>query len=511
MELQQEPTCTTINVTLDSTDAKVLSVATKADPSVKVAAKAPVSFPHNLSKKLGIFIAQDGRAYAIMADAGNSYALAVGSGKLNNVIRQLALKEGITLRKNDLGDINSHLYSVAEMSGVTQQVWYRVAKINNGIEIDVGDVAHTRIVIQSGKVTTVTSGSATLFWRTKSTLPLTLPAANGNLKLLNKYLNLHAINATIFLGWLTYTLASPKGSASKYVILILEGNQGAGKSNFCRMIINLLDPNVVGIQVMPSNLKDLSIAAQNGHVLCFDNVREFNQTMADALCIASTGGALTARQLYSDGEQSILFLHTALVLNGIHSFVTEADLAQRCLTIEMLPITESDRKSDADLAVAFQCDLPEIMAGLYELTAEIMAALPKAKVTNPQRMIDFVKWLAAMEIAHGAPAGIYQDVYADILDQGQFETVLENHLAAAVMDFTQYHVNGQWVGTSKELLEELNVHADAGTKRSKAWPSNPISLSKRLKPILHSLATQGIKLTFSRCKLRTITITVGGK
>ena len=62
---------------------------------------------------------------------------------------------------------------------------------------------------------------------------------------------------------------------------------------------------------------------------------------------------------------------------------------------------------------ALEADLPVIQRGLFDLIAQIMAHLPSVEVTNPQRMIDFVRWLAALEMVDGTPAGIYQDVYAE--------------------------------------------------------------------------------------------------
>lgn len=466
-------------------------------------------FPHNLPDKLGLFLGHDGHAYVTMKEAGNPYALAIGSSKVSNIIRHLAHSEGITLRKSDIGDLNHHLQAQAEMAGTIKPVSYRVAQIPGGIEIDAGDIKHTRIRVMPGKVDVLTEGSETLFYRTKSALPMVLPAEVGNLRLLEKYLNLHPVSITLFIAWLAYTLAHPKAPTSKYVILVLQGSQGSGKSALCMIIMQLLDPSIVGVQLMPTNPKDLAIAAQNSHVLCLDNIRELKQSTSDMLCVAATGGALTSRQLYSDADQSVLYLHVALVLNGIHSFISEPDLAQRCLPLEMRHLPEKSRRSEAELAKEFQTDLPAIMRGLLDLIADIFTHLPNAEVTNPERMIDFVKWLAGMEMAHGAPPGVYQSAYSDAIQQGQLDSLLDNTLAAAMLDFALVHKN--WTGTPAELLIALNKHANFRTQRDKDWPQNPIALSKRLKPLQHALMTQGIHLEFVRGKNRSITINTQGR
>lgn len=464
-------------------------------------------FPNNLPSKLGIFLGQNGIAYAVMRDRGNPYALPVGSRQLGNAIREIGQTEGITLRKAEVNDINGVLQAHAEMAGVCKDVFFRVAPVAGGIEIDLGEENHIRARVTAGKVERVVQSSTALFYRTQGSRPMVVPASVGNIDLLKKYLNMDAISATLFTAWLAYTLAHPKVPTSKFVILVLQGNQGSGKTSLCNnIILPLIDPNHIGVQVLPGNAKDLAIAAQNAHVLCFDNVREFKQSIADTLCIAATGGALTGRQLYSDADQHVIRLHVALVLNGLHSFIDQPDLAQRCLPIQLRPISEGNRKSEEQLVREFEADAPAIMRGLLDLIAQVFVHLPTVEPDNPERMIDFARWLAAMEKAQGIPAGIYQTEYSQALNQGQLDSILENPLAATMVDFAQRMSRSEWSGTPAELLGKLNEHADIGAQRSKQWPQNAIALSKRLLPLQASLQSQGIAVDLHRGKHRTITI-----
>jgi hypothetical protein len=336
---------------------------------------------------------------------------------------------------------------------------------------------------------------------------MVIPAEEGNLKLLKSHVNLSDLDFLLFTAWLSYTLAHPKVATSKYVILVIQGDQGSGKTYLCNhVILNLLDPNHVGVQVFPGNSKDLTIAAQNAHVLCYDNMRNFRPDMSDILCMAATGGAISNRALYTDADQHIHYLHVALVLNGIHSFVTQADLAQRCMPIRTRTMDEANRKSEAVMVKALEADLPVIFRGLLDLIASVFQHLPDAEVTNPERMLDFVYWLAAMEKAHDVPAGVYQGAYSDALHQSQLDSLLDNSLGAAVIEFASCMKDKKWSGTPKDLLEELSKDVATRTVYSREWPSNPIALSKRLNALKGSLLTQGIAIEFSRGKERTITL-----
>lgn len=155
--------------------------------------------------------------------------------------------------------------------------------------------------------------------------------------------------------------------------------------------------------------------------------------------------------------------------------------------------------------------MPTILRGLFDLMAKILVHLPDAKVTNPQRMIELVRWLAAMEMVDGAPAGTYQDVYADALNEGQLDALLDNSLGSAVIDFAATLDGAAWSGSPAELLAKLNQLRAYGLQRPpRDWPENEIALSKRLAPLQAALMTQGVRVQFKRGKHRTINISNTG-
>lgn len=464
--------------------------------------------PYNLHLKISLIRNQAGKAYAVIREGGNPYALAIRSKKLNAIILELARRDGVNLKKADLADLNDALEAYAEQHGDAVDVWLRVAKIEGGVEIDVGDDQHTRVRITAGKIEILPSGSDTVFYRTANCKAMVMPAETGTSQLLKKYLNVHPSDAVLMIAWISFILAHPKMPSAKYPILVLQGSEGSGKTSICKnVIIRIIDPSQIGVQVFPHNAKDLAIAGQNAHVLCFDNLRGFKANMADMLCVAATGGTITTRQLYTDADQQAITLHVALVLNGIHSFINQPDLSQRSLPIQLIAMDKAKRKSEEELIKEFEADLPAIMRGLFDLIACIFVHLPNVAITDPERMIDFVKWLAAMEMAEGVPVGVYQGAYSHTLQQGQLDTLMDNPLAAAIIEFSDAHADESWSGTPAKLLTALDEIVSFGTQRSREWPQNPISLSKRIAGLQAGLLSQGIKVELTRGKQRTVTIT----
>lgn len=488
------------------------------DPSISAGSVAPKipspvvaklkRFPDNLPLELGITLDEkSGKAFAVMLDRKNPYAIPVGSRALNNIIRDLALADDVDkVTKHTLADINENLQAYAERSGKVASVWSRIAPIDGGIEIDLGNEQHTRVKIADAQVEIVTAGSETLFYRPLVSRAMVTPADQGDYRLLKKYVNLDWTSFLLLVAWLTYTIAHPKVPTSKYVILAVFGGQGSGKSLLTKLIKSLIDPSNVDAQVLPNNHKDIAVAAQQTHVLCYDNLRRLTETISDALCTAATGGSMSCRQLYSDSEQHVVQLHTALVLNGIHSFIDQPDLAQRCLPLYLKPLAPGNRRSEGEMAEALAADMPLIQRGLFDLIARTYTHLRGVEVTMPERMLDFCRWLAAMEKGVGVGAGTYQGAYSDALKQGQREALLDNVLAATVLEFGENLPDGEWAGTPSKLLEALSWVPSAPPQKSRDWPDNPITLSKRLQSLQAGLLTQGVRVEFSRGKERTITV-----
>lgn len=73
----------------------------------------------------------------------NPFVLAVGSRALNNIIRKEGRAAGTWLRPSAVTDVNHYLQAEVDMAGFVADIWYRVAPIDGGIEIDLGDESHS--------------------------------------------------------------------------------------------------------------------------------------------------------------------------------------------------------------------------------------------------------------------------------------------------------------------------------------------------------------------------------
>jgi hypothetical protein len=483
-----------------------MSLETPKDPS-RVPANTPApapaqdkrSSPHYLLDGTECVRGHDGHAYIVVNVNGKLLGLRVGSRAAHQFIRS---RSDAVLKRSELQEIDYLAQSFAESFGRLVHVWVRVAQFPGGVEIDLSDDQLPRVRITAAGVQEVHE-SETVFYRPAQMRALPRPAASGSLEQLYPYLPSDDASRGLLLAWLTYTIAHPKAQENKFVILALTGSQGSGKTLLSKLVQRVTDPSVVSVQVLPNTAKDIAIALQNAHVVFYDNLRSFPPHIADALCIAATGGVISSRQLYTDADQQLVPLHGAVVLNGLHHFIDQPDLAQRCLRIHLPEIHGDKRRSEQAMEAEFLAAYPAIMRSLYDLTAKIFAALPTAEVTHEHRMYDFARWLAAMGDVLGHH--FLQEMFSRQQAEGQRDALQENVLSAAVLQFAEA-LEEEWSDTPSALWKALSDMVGPQVARSRDWPQNAIALSKRLTPMQVALRSQGVKLSFSRDTERKVTI-----
>jgi hypothetical protein len=112
-------------------------------------------------------------------------------------------------------------------------------------------------------------------------------------------------------------------------LLAISGEQGSAKTMLSKMPKALVDPNVAPVRALPREERELMIAANNGHLLAFDNLSGLPARLSDALCRLASGGSFAVRQLYTDEDEVLFRASRPLLVNGIEDVISRADLADR--------------------------------------------------------------------------------------------------------------------------------------------------------------------------------------
>ena len=130
------------------------------------------------------------------------------------------------------------------------------------------------------------------FRRAAGMQALSTPRPGGSIETLRHFLNIQGDNNFILV--VVWALAVLR-NRGPYPVLVLSGEQGSTKSTFSAVLRALLDPNTALLYALPWEERDLFIAANNGHVLAFDNVSGLPAWSSDMLCRLATGDGFAVR------------------------------------------------------------------------------------------------------------------------------------------------------------------------------------------------------------------------
>jgi putative DNA primase/helicase len=390
----------------------------------------------------------------------------------------------------------------ATNEGPRQEPWMRTGMRDGRLYLDLCDEAWRAVEIDASGWR-VLERHGLPFTRTPSMQPLPAPCEDDACSIdeLRPFINTAAEeDFTLVAGWLVGALRN----RGPYPVLILNGQQGTGKSFLTKLLRSLVDPNVAPIRSAPDKDRDLLTAAINAHMLVIDNMSTMPNWLADALCRLATGGGFGVRTNYTDKEETVLNATKPILLNGIPSLVDRPDLGDRAVTIRLSPISEEARRPEDEIDEAWEEARPRVLAALCDALSAAVRNLSSVKLTRSPRLADFAKWVTAAEQGLGWERGTFVDAYAsnrkDIADSAFEASPVAMAIAALLDDRELFH------GRAMDLLPLLRDKADPAITSQKWWPQTAQSLGNQLDRVIPTLKTRGITVERRHSGDRFITI-----
>ena len=386
--------------------------------------------------------------------------------------------------RNSIGDAIATLTSIAKFRGQCHPIWLRTAAIAEHIAIDTG--SDNVIMIGSEGVKEQPAASVR-FRRTAGMLALPKwNEAQPDFARIWKYLNVCDEHRPLVAGFMLAALR-PTGP---YPILFLGGEQGTGKSTATRVIRRLIDPSTALLRAPPKDVRDLLVAAYNCWLLALDNLSYLTPQLSDALCRLATGGAISERALYSNTDEVLIEVQRPVIVNGIEDVATRPDLAERGLHIELDMIRV--RQSESDFWRDFDKDAPAIFAGLLDGLVQSVSDHRRIDLGPLPRMADFAKFAAAGMQPLGFSAETFINSYRANLETGLFAGFESSLVGRALVRLVRDQ--GQWKGTTTELLTALSRFVEDSEARSANWPKSPRALSGAIRRLAPALRLQGLDI-----------------
>jgi hypothetical protein len=379
----------------------------------------------------------------------------------------------------------------AQFDAPERMVHIRVAEYDDRIYLDLADSDWRAIQIGPDGWQVVTSPPVR-FRRAAGMLPLPVPQRGGSIEALAAFLNLPAPDEFVLvIAWLLAALQR----GGPYPLLVIAGEQGSAKTVLTKILRALIDPNAAPTRALPREERDLMIAANNGHILAFDNLSGLPSWLSDALCRLASGGSFATRQLYTDCDEVLFQAARPAILNGIEDIVCRSDLADRAIFLTLEPIADERRRMERQLWREFEVARPRILGALFDAAAQGLRGLSRVRLERLPRMADFALWATACETAFWPP-GTFLRVY-DANRRAAIERVIEaDPVAVFVREIMA--VRGTWAGRASDLLRVRIAAGEDVLDGTTGWPKNPRALAGRLRRCQTFLRTVGIDIAFSR-------------
>ena len=378
----------------------------------------------------------------------------------------------------------------AQFDAPERAVSIRVAEHAGRLYLDLAD-EHWRAVAIGPDGWQVLGSPPVRFRRPAGMLPLPMPEHGGSIEALRPFLNVSNQNDfMLIVAWLLAALR-PTGP---YPLLAISGEQGSAKTVLSKVLRALVDPNVAPVRALPREERELMIAANNGHLLAFDNLSGLSPLLSDALCRLASGGSFAVRQLYTNDEEVLFKAARPTLLNGIEDVIGRSDLADRAIFLTLGPIGEEQRRSENELWRQFEFVRPAILGALLDAAAQGLKAMGSVHLERLPRMADFALWATACETALW-PSGTFTRAYTANRKTAIEEVVDTDPIAASVREIMSER--NCWTGSAADLLR-VSIERSRQTGDRTSWPKNPRALAGHLRRVQTSLRTLGIDISFSR-------------
>jgi 5S rRNA maturation endonuclease (ribonuclease M5) len=394
-------------------------------------------------------------------------------------------QEGRVPRSGALVDAMNILQGIAQ-SKLPTPLHLRFAPHGDLIYLDLGNREGDVVRVGPEGWELVEGPIPVTFRRSVLTAPMPIPVQGGSLDALRAFFNVDDGSWELIRGYAVAALFTDVPQP----ILILEGEQGSGKSGAARRLATLLDPSPASLRSAPRDEKEWTVTATGSVVIVLDNMSGVPTWLSNSLCRSVTGDATIRRQLYTDSDLVVTGFRRVVIMTGIELSHLPPDLVDRALRVELSAITPDKRRSETELDRAFEDEHALILGALLDLAGRAMRHKTSADdVGVLPRMADHALILAALDKGAG---GSHLEAFMAASRSATADLAEGDELCEAILDFMAART--EWSGTASELLQKLN----AANKDAWGWPKTASHLSAALKRRAPVLRANGVEFAQRR-------------
>jgi len=418
-------------------------------------------------------------------------------GTVSHPIRSEAMRSFIRLRfhvatgktigRDALAEIIDLMEAEAIFMSPEEDANVRVAGHGGNVYYDLGQPDGTMVKITASGWSLVREAPVR-FYRPNGFGVQVIPEPGGNLNDLRDLLQLDDKNWVLILAFLVISLRP----THPYMILLLSGGHGSGKSKISELIKRILDPNALEKFRLPKDEHTLAIQAAMAWLLVYDNTSAVRWDLSDALCAMLTGGGFSTRKYYTDDEQRMFKNARPAIINGIGEFASQHDLLDRAIAVKLPPMPEGVRMTEKAINARFEAMLPGILGCLFDIVSMALRRFDEVEPPTTVRMADAAQWLIAAEPATGLSEGTFLRALEASVRDITIENTINHPLVLALFKLLDARgAQRTYEGTVGDLHDRLR---DLHGRLDPQLPQTASHLSNMLQRLAHGMAEIGLKV-----------------
>jgi hypothetical protein len=277
------------------------------------------------------------------------------------------------------------LQAIAETEGATYPLSLRIAWYEGDIYYDMTDDKWQYVRISKDGWELVEETPIPLFSRHKQ-ISQAEPDRDYEEDIFDRFLqlsNLKEDGDRVLLSVYIVTLFIPD---IPHIISQIHGEKGSAKSTLQLLIKLLVDPAKPKLLTIYNDVKEFIQQLTHNYVAYYDNLKYAPRWLSDEACKAVTGVGSTKRKLYSDDDDIVYEYRRCLGFNGINLGLTEPDILDRSIMIELQRIRKENTKLDEEVMAEFLELRPKLLAYIFDTIVKAMRMKPTIKLS-------FLEWL----------------------------------------------------------------------------------------------------------------------
>jgi hypothetical protein len=455
-----------------------------------------------------LFKDQYGTAYALVHILDHNEILRVESDKFKRYLSKLFYDSTANKIVNveAINNVTQILHAKAEYEGQTIPLYLRVAwhgSNNDSSDGNAKNIIYYDMTDDKGRFVKISKEEQDWQIINKTPTPLfvrynqtaqTEPDRNYEPDIFDKFLQLTNVKdeqSKVLLKVYIVSLFIPD---IPHAILVLHGEKGSAKSTLQQLIKLLVDPAKPALLTIHKDRNEFVQQLYHNYVAFYDNVKHVPYWLSDEACKAVTGIGQTKRKLYSDDDDVVYEYKRCLGFNSINISLTEPDVLDRSILIELTRIAKENRRVESEIIAEFMKLRPKLLGYIFDTLVKALQLKPSINLNDLPRMADFALWGEAISRAMGNTPLEFINAYYENIGRQNIEAVESHPLGQAIAKYFERQVDNDndfkaLEGSPAEILEILEVFAEQCKIdiQHKLWPKSPNVLNRRLNQIRSNL------------------------